>query len=255
MKTNKGYALITGASSGFGKATALQLAAEGYDLLLLARRKDKLNKLKDEILARHADRQVELIVADVRDYSALTSGLSPLIATCQIHVLVNNAGLALGLSEISGGSREHWETMIDTNIKGLLHVTQLILPAMIARKEGYIINISSIAGKEVYANGNVYCATKHAVDAINKALRLENAKYGIRVTAINPGAAETEFSIVRFEGDKARADNVYNGFTPLYAEDIAETIAWLLSRPKHVNMNEITIMPTAQPMAGLIHRE
>lgn len=255
MENKKGYALITGASSGFGKAIAMDLADEGYDLILLARREDKLIELKKAIYEKHSALHVETITADVRVYDILKQKFNETLKDKRITVLINNAGLALGLSDIANGNRAHWETMIDTNVKGLLNITQLILPQMIAAKEGYIINISSIAGKEVYVNGNVYCASKHAVDAINKALRLENAKYGIRVTSINPGAAETEFSIVRFEGDVARASSVYQGFTPLNAGDIASTVTWLLSRPSHVNINEITIMPTAQPMAGMIHRE
>jgi NADP-dependent 3-hydroxy acid dehydrogenase YdfG len=173
----------------------------------------------------------------------------------QISVLVNNAGLASGLAPIEKGDIDDWDVMIDTNVKGLLYVTRNVAPLMIANGKGHIVNIGSIAGKEVYANGNVYCATKHAVDALNKAMRIDLAQYPIKVTAIHPGAVETEFSIVRFHGDESKAKKVYEGFENLVAQDIAEAIWFALSRPAHVNINELTIMPTAQPVAGTIHRK
>jgi 3-hydroxy acid dehydrogenase/malonic semialdehyde reductase len=173
----------------------------------------------------------------------------------QISVLVNNAGLASGLSPIEKGDIDDWDVMIDTNVKGLLYVTRNVAPLMIANGKGHIVNIGSIAGKEVYANGNVYCATKHAVDALNKAMRIDMAQYPIKVTAIHPGAVETEFSIVRFHGDESKAKKVYEGFENLVAQDIAEAIWFALSRPAHVNINELTIMPTAQPVASTIHRK
>jgi len=253
MTINKN-ALITGASSGFGKAIAEKLAARGYNLIILARRKERLEDLKKELLKKYKGISIQNVQCDVRDFKNLQKELLPIIQSTKVDVLINNAGLALGLSEIEKGNIEDWDTMIDTNVKGVLYILKTVLPSMIANQDGYIINISSIAGKEVYPNGNVYCASKHALDAIGKSLRLETAKHNIRVTNINPGAAETEFSIVRFKGDIDKATTVYQGFLPLLSQDIAETIDWLLTRPPHVNINEITIMPTAQPQAGTIYR-
>jgi len=254
MTINKN-ALITGASSGFGKAIAENLASNGYNLILLARRKERLEELKMNLSNKFKNVGIQIVQCDVKDYNMIQSELKPILQNTQIDVLVNNAGLALGLSELDSGNVEDWDIMIDTNVKGVLYMIKTILPHMISSQRGYIINISSIAGKEVYPNGNVYCASKHALDAIGKSLRLETAKHNIKVTNINPGAAETEFSVVRFKGDSERASNVYQGFAPLLAQDIAETIEWLLSRPTHVNINEITIMPTAQPMAGTIYKK
>ncbi len=184
---------------------------------------------------------------DVRKLSEVEKAISSLPAEWKkIDVLVNNAGLAAGLHSIQEGNIDDWERMIDTNVKGLLYVTRLVAPLMIERKKGHIINVGSIAGKEVYPNGNVYCATKFAVDALNKGMRMDLVQHGIKVSSINPGMAETEFSIVRFGGDEERAKNVYKGLVPLSAEDIAETIYWMASRPAHVNINELVIMPTAQ---------
>jgi len=195
---------------------------------------------------------VKLDVRNRKDVEETISGLP--VEWQKINVLVNNAGLASGLSSIDEGDMDDWDAMIDTNIKGLLYVTRNVIPLMKNNESGHIINIGSIAGKEVYANGNVYCATKHAVDALNKAMRLELSKFPIKVTAIHPGAVETEFSVVRFHGDKERADKVYEGFENLVADDIADAIWYAISRPAHVNINELTIMPTAQPMASVIHR-
>ena len=172
-----------------------------------------------------------------------------------IDVLINNAGLAAGLSSFEDGDVDNWDRMVDTNVKGLLYVTRSVLPLMIAHSGGHIINISSIAAKEVYPMGNVYCATKHAVDALSRSMRIDLAKYPIKVSAINPGAVETEFSIVRFDGDEDRAKKVYEGFENLVADDIADAAHYILSRPPHVNINELTIMPTAQPCVGIIHRK
>jgi NADP-dependent 3-hydroxy acid dehydrogenase YdfG len=247
-------ALITGASSGIGKATAFLLAQNGYHLILVGRREDRLIKVAQELKDKFQTESVCLTL-DVRNREDVLSQISSLEKEWQsIDVLVNNAGLAMGLSTIENGNIDHWDTMIDTNIKGLLYVTRAVVPMMIEHKKGHIVNVGSIAGKEIYANGNVYCATKHAVDALNKSMRLDLCKYPIKVSAIHPGAAETEFSIVRFEGDEDRAKKVYDGFENLIAEDVAEGIWFMLNRPPHVNINEMTIMPTAQPMAGLIIR-
>lgn len=246
---------ITGASSGLGEAAARQLASEGYTLILAARRIDKLQHLADELLQRYGA-LCYCMELDVRQRDKVKKVITGLPEKWKkIDVLINNAGLASGLSSIENGDVDDWDVMIDTNIKGLLYVTRQVLPLMIENGGSHVINISSIAGKEVYANGNVYCATKYAVDALNKAMRMELVKYPIKVTAINPGAVETEFSIVRFHGDEERAKKVYEGFDSLLAADIAEAISFVLSRPAHVNINELTIMPTAQAVAGVIHRK
>lgn len=239
-------ALITGASAGFGKATAELFAANGWDLIITARRKVRLEMLERQLKEKYGV-DVLSLAFDIRNNDEVKKAVASLQEKwTAIDVLVNNAGLAAGLNPIQDGVLEDWEQMIDTNVKGLLYMTRCIAPMMTARKQGHIINIGSIAGKEVYANGNVYCATKHAVDALTKAMRIDLLPHNIRVTQIAPGMAETEFSIVRFRGDDERAKNVYKGFHPLQAEDIAETIWWVVSRPAHVNINDIVIMPTAQ---------
>lgn len=248
-------AFITGASAGIGAATAKLLAAQQYNLVLAARRMEKNEQLAAELRQQHGV-AVLCLELDVRDRNAVRQAVDSLPDDWQkINVLVNNAGLASGLSSIDEGDLDDWDVMIDTNVKGLLYVTRAIIPLMKKNETGHIINIGSIAGKEVYANGNVYCATKHAVDALNKAMRIDLAKFPIRVTAIHPGAVETEFSIVRFKGDEERASKVYQGFENLVADDIAEAIWFAVSRPAHVNINELTIMPAAQPMASIIHRK
>ena len=242
------YIFITGASSGFGEATARLFAKKGWPLILLARRKERLLALKEEFST-----QVEVITltCDVRDEKSVNKAISKLDDTVldNIGILVNNAGLALGKGPIDQGITEDWERMIDTNIKGLLYVTKAIVPYFKRNKKGHIINIASIAGKEVYPGGNVYCATKHAVDALSRAMRIDLVSHGIKVSNLAPGAAETEFSIVRFKGDTQTADHVYDGYDPLIADDIAETVWFLSSRPAHVNINDITIMATAQASA------
>lgn len=251
----KRIACITGASAGIGEATAHILAANGFDLLLIARREDKLTLLADTLLKKYKCKSL-IRTVDVRNRLDVTQTIEQLPAEWKgIEVLINNAGLASGLAPIEKGDMDDWDIMIDTNVKGLLYVTRNITPLMIANGKGHIVNIGSIAGKEVYANGNVYCATKHAVDALNRAMRIDLAQYPIKVTAIHPGAVETEFSIVRFHGDAERAKTVYAGFENLVAQDIAEAIWFALSRPPHVNINELTIMPTAQPIASVIHRK
>jgi NADP-dependent 3-hydroxy acid dehydrogenase YdfG len=192
----------------------------------------------------------------VRDRDQVVKAIESIPAKWKdIDVLINNAGLALGLSTFFNGNIDHWDTMIDTNVKGLLYVSRAISQGMIARKAGHIINIGSIAGKEVYANGNVYCASKHAVDALSKAMRIELAEYGVRVSAIHPGAVETEFSEVRFEGDTEKAAQVYKGFENLIAEDVADAVFYVGTRKARVNINDLIIMPQAQPIASVIHRK
>ena len=244
-------ALITGASSGIGLACAELMAADGYQLILTARRADRLNELAAELAAKHGI-GVKTLVFDVRNKQEVAAALESLDAP---DVLINNAGLALGLSHFYAGDTDHWDTMIDTNVKGLLYVSRVFAEKMIARGSGHIVNVGSIAGKEVYENGNVYCASKHAVDALTKSMRLELAAHGIKVTGIHPGAVETEFSIVRFGGDEARAKKVYEGFENLVAADIADAVVWAVSRPSHVNINDIVIMPSAQPAAGMVLRK
>ncbi len=239
-------ALITGASAGFGKATAELFAKNGYDLIITGRRTERLNELSKTLTEKHKVKILSLSF-DIRKLSEVEKAIDSLDSSWKkIDILINNAGLASGLSSIQEGNIDDWEKMIDTNVKGLLYMTRKISPLMIQNGKGHIINIGSIAGKEVYANGNVYCATKHAVDALNKAMRIDLLPHGIKVTAINPGMADTEFSLVRFHGDNEKAKKVYIGFQPLKAEDIAETIYWVATRPAHVNINDMVIMPASQ---------
>jgi NADP-dependent 3-hydroxy acid dehydrogenase YdfG len=248
-------ALITGATAGFGKAIAERLARESYDLILTGRRTERLLALKQE-LEQSCGIRVLPLSFDVRRYAEVEAAVNALPADWQeIDVLVNNAGLAVGLAPIHEGIIDDWERMIDTNIKGLLYMTRLITPGMVARRRGHIINLGSIAGREVYPNGNVYCATKHAVGALSQAMRIDLLPYGIKVTLIAPGFAETEFSLVRFKGDQAHADKVYEGMQPLVAKDIADAAAYALSAPDHVDLQDILIMPKAQANGTLFHRE
>jgi 3-hydroxy acid dehydrogenase/malonic semialdehyde reductase len=248
-------ALITGATSGIGEASAHVFARERYNLILTGRRLDRLEKLAADINKEY-NVEVAICAFDVRDKDEVISNFENLPeAWKKVNVLVNNAGLSQGLDPIQKGSFDDWETMIDTNVKGLLYVSKVVSNWMIANGYGHIINLGSIAGKEVYPNGNVYCATKAAVDSLNKAMRLDLLTHSIKVTAINPGAVETEFAQVRFKGDKTRAKKTYEGFEPLVAEDIAESIWFAASRPAHVNINEITIMPTAQAGANHFFRQ
>lgn len=206
-------------------------------------------------LAQELKAEVLPLCFDVRNFGEVEAALGTLPEEWrQIDVLVNNAGLAAGLSSIQEGSLEDWEQMLDTNVKGLLYVSKMVMPQMIARKTGHIINIGSVAGKEVYPNGNVYCASKHAVDALTKSMRMDLLPHNIRVTQVAPGLAETEFSIVRFKGDEARAKKVYEGITPLFAQDIAEIVYFAATRPAHVCLNDIVVMPTQQAAATLVHR-
>jgi 3-hydroxy acid dehydrogenase / malonic semialdehyde reductase len=247
--------LITGATSGIGKSTAGIFAKNGSNLIVTGRRQDRLDVLKSDLESRYQI-HVTVLCFDVRNFSEVETAIESLPEEKkQIDILVNNAGLAAGLSSIQGGKISDWERMIDTNVKGLLYVTKIVSNIMIKNGSGHIINIGSIAGKEVYANGNVYCATKHAVDALNKAMRIDLLPHQIKVTAINPGMVETEFSLVRFDGDEARAKNVYAGLVPLQPDDIAETVYWVASRPSHVNINDLVIMPTAQASATQVLRK
>lgn len=247
--------LITGATSGIGAACAHQFAKEGYRLILIARRAEKLNDIY-EYLRHKYEVEIQTLIADVRNHQLITKSLESLATEWKkVDILINNAGLSLGLDPINQGSFNDWEVMIDTNIKGLLYVSKIVSSWMVTAGEGHIVNLGSIAGKEVYQNGNVYCATKHAVDALNKGMRMDLLSHGIKVTAINPGMVETEFSLVRFNGDVSKAHSVYAGMTPLVAEDVADAIWYAVSRPKHVNINEILIMPSAQASSTLVDRK
>lgn len=248
-------ALITGATSGIGKATAMQLAEQNYDLIITGRRKERLESFVSELSSKFNCKLISLNF-DIRNKSEVDSAIDGLSDEWKnIDVLINNAGLAAGADPIQDGLVDDWERMIDTNIKGLLYISKKVMPLMIARRKGHIVNIGSVAGKQVYANGNVYCGTKHAVDAITQGMRVDLLRHGIRVTQIAPGAVETEFSIVRFHGAKEKADKVYEGYTPLFADDIANAIVFALSRPAHVNINDMLIMPTAQASPYYLDRK
>ncbi len=242
----KKIALITGATSGIGEACAQLFAKNNFNLIITGRRKERLAALKTS-LEKEFGIAVLPLCFDVRDEKEVTEQLGDLDSNWKnIDVLINNAGLAAGRANIDEGVLADWEQMIDTNIKGLLYVSRAVIPLMKMRDSGHIINLGSIAGKEAYLGGNVYCATKHAVDALTKSMRIDLLQYGIRVTGIHPGAVETEFSLVRFKGDEEKAKAVYDGFTPLTPADIADVIYFAVSRPAHVNLNDIIIMPTAQ---------
>lgn len=247
-------ALITGATSGIGKSTAIEFAKHGYNIIITGRRQERLTELKSSLISDYKINVLDLCF-DVRHEQEVSKAIASIPEEFKhIDVLVNNAGLAAGLSTIQDGKLSHWEQMIDTNIKGLLYVTKSISQIMIQNKKGHIINIGSIAGKEVYANGNVYCATKHAVDALNKGMRIDLLPHGIKVSSVNPGMVDTEFSIVRFDGDEERAKKVYENIVPLTPQDIAETIYWVATRPAHVNINDLIIMPTIQANSTTVLR-
>lgn len=248
-------ALITGATSGFGKAIALKFAEQGYDVIITGRRADRLEELEKIINSTYHQKVISLSF-DVRNKTQVETKLNSLSQEWKlIDVLVNNAGLASGLSDIQEGNTDDWDLMIDTNVKGLLYVSRTVMPWMVARNSGHIINIGSTAAKEVYGKGNVYCASKHAVDAITKGMRIDMLPHGIKVTCVNPGAAETEFSIVRFKGDTERASQVYNGFEPLNANDVADVVYFAASRPKNVVLNDIVMTPLAQANSSNIIRK
>lgn len=247
-------ALITGATSGIGQATALKAAEAGFDLIITGRRAARLEELAKAIRQKGTD--VLTLDFDVRQPDEVQQAIDHLDGKWRnIAVLVNNAGLAVGVNPIQDGILEDWERMIDTNVKGLLYVTRAVAPLMIANNAGHIVNIASIAGKEVYPGGNVYCATKHAVDALSRAMRTDMLKHNIKVTNIAPGMVETEFSLVRYKGDAEAAKNVYKGMTPLSNDDIADTILFAITRPAHVCLNDIVIMPTAQANSRDVNRK
>lgn len=250
----KRIALITGASSGIGEACARKFAEGGYDLILTARRAEKLAELKAELEAEGT--QVKTLTFDVRDAEAAETAVDSLEPEWRkIDVLINNAGLALGLDKEYEGDPDDWNTMIDTNIKGLLTMTRLIVPGMVERNEGHVINIGSVAGDAAYAKGNVYCATKAAVKTITDGLRIDLAETAVRVTNLKPGLVETNFSNVRFHGDNQRADNVYKGITPLTGADIADVAFYAASAPKHVQIAEVLILATHQASGSVIYRK
>ncbi|WP_273568426.1 SDR family NAD(P)-dependent oxidoreductase [Maribacter halichondriae] len=249
----KKTALITGATSGIGKATAELFAKNGINLVLCGRRQERLDDLKEELKNQT---NVHTLNFDVRHRETVLSEIESLPDDfSKIDILINNAGNAHGLDPIDEGSLDDWDAMLDINVKGLLYVSKAILPQMVERKSGHIINIGSTAGKEVYPKGNVYCASKHAVDAINQGMRIDLNQYGIRVGAVNPGLVETEFSDVRFKGDTARAETVYKGFKALRSEDIADIIYFVVTRPYHVNIADLVVMPTAQASSTIVKKE
>ncbi|MFO7851492.1 MAG: SDR family NAD(P)-dependent oxidoreductase [Bacteroidota bacterium] len=248
-------ALITGATSGIGLATAWKFAENNFDLIITGRRKERLDKLVEELLAMNDNIRILALDFDVRSLSEVTENLGNLDDDWKnIDVLVNNAGLAVGLSHVDDGLVDDWERMIDTNVKGLLYVTRVVSPGMVERGKGHIINIGSIAGKEVYENGNVYCATKHAVDALSRSMRIDFVKHGIKVSNVAPGLVRTEFSDVRFKGDKEKAEVPYKGMKPLSGDDIADVIYFCVSLPEHVNIDDVLVMPAAQASSTIVHR-
>ena len=245
-------ALITGATSGIGKATAELFAKQGFNLILCGRREERLQELTNQL---GRDTSILTLNFDVRNREDVFSAIDSLPKEfSEIDILVNNAGNAHGLDPIDKGSPDDWDAMLDINVKGLLYMSKAIIPKMVERKSGHIINIGSTAGKEVYPNGNVYCASKHAVDAINQGMRIDLNAYGIRVGAVNPGLVETEFSDVRFKGDSERASKVYQGFQPLKPEDIADIILFVVTRPYHVNIADLMVMPTAQASSTIVKK-
>lgn len=247
-------ALITGATAGFGEACAEKFAQEGYHLVITGRRAERLQEVQQQ-LEQQYNVQVKTLVFDVRDKAAVQMALGSLEEEWRaIDVLVNNAGLALDLSTIDEGDTEDWDTMLDTNVKGLLYVSRTVIPWMRDRRKGHIVNIGSTAAKTVYAKGNVYCASKAAVDALSQGMRIDLLPHNIKVTAVHPGAAETEFSLVRFKGDTARAKDVYKGFTPLSGKDVADVVFYCCSLPPHVCINDLVVTPTAQANAYYIQR-
>jgi len=247
-------ALITGATSGIGRATALLLARNNFNVIITGRRDNLLKEVKNKIEAE-TSAEVLSLCFDIRIYREVTKALESIPDQWKkIDVLINNAGLAAGLDHFHESSLTDWEQMIDTNVKGLLYISKEVSKWMVEQGTGHIINIGSIAGKEVYEKGSVYCATKFAVDALTKGMRIDLVHHHIKVTCIAPGMVETEFSMVRFKGNQKRVDKVYEGLTPLYAEDIAEAILFVITRPQHVNINDMLIMPTAQASATIVSR-
>lgn len=247
--------LITGATAGFGRAMAEKFSKEGWNCIITGRRTEKLEALKKELEGTYQN-QILPLTFDVRNNEEVERNISSLPEEWQsIDVLVNNAGLALGTATFENGNISDWDTMIDTNVKGLLYVSKAVIPLFIKHKKGHIVNLCSTAGKDVYPGGNVYCATKFSVNAITQAQRIDLLKYGIKVTSIDPGAADTDFSLVRFKGDEAKRDAVYDGYEPLHAEDIANSIYFVATLPPHVCINDLVITCTAQANAFFFHKE
>lgn len=252
--TERPLTLVTGASAGIGEACAARFAAEGHDLALWARRLDRLDELAGQLTLEHGT-NVHTAAVDVRDRSAVTAAAEELLGAAGVpDVLVNNAGLASGLDFVHEGDADDWERMIDTNLKGLLYVTRAILPRMVERRGGHVINIGSTAGHQVYPRGNVYNATKFGVKALTKGMNIDVAGSGVRVSSVDPGFVETEFSVVRFHGDSDRAEAVYEGFEPLTAADVADAVWYVASRPPHVNVFDLVVTPTAQRDAFVVDR-
>ncbi len=252
---DKKIALITGASSGIGRACAESFAAEGAALILAARRRDRIRRLSASLERRHGIRALPLAL-DVRDRDAVEEAIRTLSRSwAGIEILVNNAGLSRGLGPLHEGRAADWEEMIDTNVRGLLHVSRAVLPGMVKRRRGHVVNLGSVAGHEVYPGGNVYCATKHAVDALTKGMMLDLVDTPIRVSTVDPGLVETEFSVVRFHGDRERAKGPYQGMKPLVGKDVADAVLFCVTRPPHVNVNQVRIVPTAQASATTVHRK
>jgi serine 3-dehydrogenase len=254
MNPNFRTVLITGASAGIGAACARAFAREGARLVLAARRTERMRALAEELHAAHAT-ECHLVALDVRDGEAVAAALGGLPAGwTEVDVLVNNAGLGRGMEKLHDGTPADWDEMIDTNVKGLLYTTRAVVPGMVARGRGHVVNLGSVAGHEVYPGGAVYCATKHAVDAITRGLRMDLLGTGVRVSTVDPGMVETEFSVQRFRGDEERARRVYANMTPLTPDDIADAIVWCTTRPPHVNIDEIILKPTDQASATQVHR-
>ncbi|MEJ2052853.1 MAG: SDR family NAD(P)-dependent oxidoreductase [Calditrichaceae bacterium] len=252
---NDKIALVTGATSGIGKACAYALAKEGCNLIITGRRKQRLDEVS-KLMPKIFNIKCLALHFDIRKHNEVKKAVAGLDSYWKnVDILINNAGLASGFSKLQEGDTDDWERMIDTNVKGLLYITREIVPGMVKRQQGDIVNIGSIAGHEVYPNGNVYCATKHAVDALTKGLRMDLVDTPLRVSTVDPGLVETEFSIVRFHGDKEKAKNVYKGMQPLVAEDIADAVIYIVTRPSHVQIGEIVILPTAQRAATMVSRE
>ncbi len=247
-------AFITGATSGIGLATAYKFADNNFHLILTGRRKERLQELKDDLTTNYPV-DVHVLALDLQDYEAVEQTINNLPAEWQqIDLLLNNAGLAKGVSPIQEGSLSHWEQMIDTNIKGLLYVTRLVAPMMVVEGKGHIINVGSLAGKEVYPNGNVYAASKHFVDALTRGMRIDLLPHNVKVSQVAPGLAETEFSEVRYDGDKDRAKQVYQGFRPLTGADIADVIFWQASAPDHVNIADVLVIPADQANSTTVNK-
>jgi 3-hydroxy acid dehydrogenase/malonic semialdehyde reductase len=249
-----GTVLITGASAGIGEACARAFAAAGARLVLAARRAERLEALAAELAREHGAR-VHRLALDVRDREAVLAALGALPEPwSEVDVLVNNAGMGRGLEPLHEGDAAEWDEMIDTNVKGALYAIRAVVPGMVARGRGHVVNLGSVAGREVYPGGAVYCATKHALAAITKGLRMDLLGTGVRVSTVDPGMVETEFSVVRFRGDRERAEHVYRGMTPLTAADVADAVLWAATRPPHVDVAEILLFPTDQASATMVHR-